>query len=144
MKALLFTLRKCTHKWWALVTSPTLPVDWIFFLSFENNIRELWAYESSFRVCLTFQCSSVQKEWKMDRMPNAHIRALFRPTRPIFGSIKFYIVSASAAQLEVWRRVYIRPFWLFFPRWFAHLNLALGGVQLPLPILQWSDRTERI
>ena len=30
-----------------------------------------------------------------------------------------------------------------FPRWFAHLILALGGIQLPLPVLQWSKRTER-
>ena len=27
-------------------------------------------------------------------------------------------------------------FWLLFSRWFAHPYLALGGVQLPLPVLQ--------
>ena len=30
-----------------------------------------------------------------------------------------------------------------FSRWLAHPNLALGEVQLPLPVLQWSKWTER-
>ena len=30
-----------------------------------------------------------------------------------------------------------------FSWWFAHPNLALGGVQLPLSALQWSEWTER-
>ena len=36
----------------------------------------------------------------------------------------------------------ILAFWLLF-WWFAHPYLALGGVQLPLPVLQWSEWTER-
>ena len=34
------------------------------------------------------------------------------------------------------------PIWLLFTGWFAHPYLALGGVQLPLPVLQWSYSTE--
>ena len=37
----------------------------------------------------------------------------------------------------------IRPFWLLCYRWFTHLHLALKGVQLPLPVLQWPKWTER-
>ena len=33
-------------------------------------------------------------------------------------------------------------FGYFFLRWFAHIHLALRGVQLPLPVLQWSEWTE--
>ena len=27
--------------------------------------------------------------------------------------------------------------------WFAHMHLALGGVQLALLVLHWTERTER-
>ena len=39
-------------------------------------------------------------------------------------------------------KIYTRTSVSFF-RWFVHLYLALRGVQLPVPVLQWSDWTER-
>ena len=58
-------------------------------------------------------------------------------TLTLAGNGYFAILYGTRKGINFW------PFWLLCYRWFAHHHLALGGVQLPLPVLQWSEWTER-
>ena len=70
--------------------------------------------------------------WEGSNYPSRSCNGPNGPKGPKFKQNKYKRDKIHSAFLAI------------FPRWFAHLNLALGGVQLPLPILQWFDRTERI
>ena len=86
-----------------------------------------------------------------ERLPVVCCAALFvSGNKMLFVGDLFRLVRASnvfgmahCRILHICKPVSSQPIWLLFRGGSSTFVLALGGVQLPLPVLQWSSQTER-